>query len=489
MLTLTEIKKRPLNSILLGGFMILLALAKYYHEPWRDEFHSLCIALAAKNPIDLFHLKAYEGHPYLYYFLLYCSQIFGRSYFSFVFIHYLAMSAAMYLLLFKFSINNYVKLLLPFNYYLLFEFGTINRSYVFVILFILWSVYFIVKEKPWPMAAIFCLILAGNFHLQAIPICISLGLMFVVHLFRNQTIGLLKSLGLLTVLAISFYLAYLSSIPPDDCYFKVSEFIPDFRNKTMIMITQTNNGLLTFFHVDWFNFWNTTYYISDTANYVVFTCFIAGSFFLLNNRIRWYYLIALLGNMYFLYVLSAFAFRHFCFTWFAFLFFYLYDINNRTSRSSLFIGLWLFIQAGFGIFASYKDFKLPFSNIQSTSNAIESLHSTVPLAGYLNCSLDGLTFKSGPIYYIGDEQLETFTRFKNGTDMSPTDSNKFIHSVNHYLDLYQHGYIILTLTWYSDVFDYMLQHSAEWKCKLVYKTPELGLIDDENYEIYSIERK
>lgn len=467
----------------------MLAFAKYFHEPWRDEFHSLCIALAAKNPIDLFYLKQYEGHPYLYYLLLFCSQIFGRSFIAFVLIHYLAMCFTMYLLLFKFSLNRYIKLLLPFNYYFLFEFGTINRSYVFVIMFLMLALHFAIKQKSWLLGAIFCLMLAGNFHLQAIPVSLSLGIMLVVHLLFYKKIDLLKASAFLMLLVISFYIAHLSSVPPDDCYNKIVEFMPDFTNKTMIVITQTNNGVLCFFHFDQFHFWNSPFYISDAANLFVFSLFILGSFFLLSNRVRWFYLLALFGNTYFLYMMSAFAYRHFCFSWLTFLVFYLYDAEHRKNLSTVFIGLWLVIQAGFGIFATYKDFRYTFSNIQSTANAMQSLRSDVPFAGYLNCSLDGLTFKNGPVYYIGDEQLETFTRFKHGTDIGPADSSKFIHSVNHYLDMYHHGYIILTLTSYSDVFEPMLQHSKEWTCKQVYISTDEGLIDDENYKIYSIERK
>ena len=55
----------------LGVWLAVVVLTTSKHEFWRDEVRALTLARAAESPLDLYGLVQYQGHPVLWYLLLY----------------------------------------------------------------------------------------------------------------------------------------------------------------------------------------------------------------------------------------------------------------------------------------------------------------------------------------------------------------------------------------------------------------------------------
>jgi len=59
------------TALLLVVWLAVLIFTTARHEYWRDEVRAWSLARAAQSPLDLFHLIRYEGHPILWYLILY----------------------------------------------------------------------------------------------------------------------------------------------------------------------------------------------------------------------------------------------------------------------------------------------------------------------------------------------------------------------------------------------------------------------------------
>lgn len=59
---------------ILGIWLTVVIVTTTKHEFWRDEIRALSLARDAVSPLDLYGLTQYEGHPILWYLLLYIGK-------------------------------------------------------------------------------------------------------------------------------------------------------------------------------------------------------------------------------------------------------------------------------------------------------------------------------------------------------------------------------------------------------------------------------
>jgi hypothetical protein len=121
--------ERALLPAALALFAVLGLLGILHHEMWRDEAEIWLIARDSSSLRQLFHNMRTEGHPALWYLLVYAASRLSRDPIAMQLVH-LAIacgSTALILRYAPFSIRN--RLLLCFGYYLLYEYTVISRSY------------------------------------------------------------------------------------------------------------------------------------------------------------------------------------------------------------------------------------------------------------------------------------------------------------------------------------------------------------------------
>jgi len=61
-------------TLMLIVWLSLVIFTETRHEFWRDEVRALSLARQAHSPLDLYHLIEYDGHPALWYLLLYLAK-------------------------------------------------------------------------------------------------------------------------------------------------------------------------------------------------------------------------------------------------------------------------------------------------------------------------------------------------------------------------------------------------------------------------------
>lgn len=129
-------RKRVLLGLGIGDLCVfiaygaLLAVLGPMHEPWRDEAQSWMLARDAPLPTLLFKYLRHEGHPALWYLILWVPAHLHLGYRFLWVISCLIAWAGIWVLLRYAPFPAYLKLLLPFTFFLAYQYSVVARSYV-----------------------------------------------------------------------------------------------------------------------------------------------------------------------------------------------------------------------------------------------------------------------------------------------------------------------------------------------------------------------
>lgn len=114
---------------LTAPFLVLFVVQLVHHQMWRDEVNAFALARASTNLRTLFHYIHYEGHPWLWYVLLWLvskvtTKVVGMKVFQgFI-------GTGIYLMIGVASpFRRWEKLLLFSGYFVVFEYTVISRMY------------------------------------------------------------------------------------------------------------------------------------------------------------------------------------------------------------------------------------------------------------------------------------------------------------------------------------------------------------------------
>ena len=125
----TTKKNNTLEIIFYCLFCILTIFLSSYHEPWFDELQAWAISKDSISNI-LFFLPHYEGHPPLWHLILKCFSYFNVPVeYGIKIPNLLFMFAAVWLLIFKSPFPKSVRLVLPFTYFIFYQYSIISRPY------------------------------------------------------------------------------------------------------------------------------------------------------------------------------------------------------------------------------------------------------------------------------------------------------------------------------------------------------------------------
>lgn len=147
--------------------LVVYALTIFYgisnHEPWRDEAQSW-LMVRELSLFDVLRMLPAEGHPPLWYLLIYPFAHAGAPYVVQAYITAAIMIGTVYLLLFRTKLPIYLKLALVFSYFFVFEYAVIARSYCLVAFFITAIIAFYGQRFTRP--GLFALLVIGLFNSQ-----------------------------------------------------------------------------------------------------------------------------------------------------------------------------------------------------------------------------------------------------------------------------------------------------------------------------------
>jgi hypothetical protein len=129
-------EKNPCFALAVTGlFCVGLSLVHYNHELWRDEIHCWSVGRNATGLWDLLTgIRRYDGHPFLWYYLLHLVSLWSRSQ---VYLHVVTIALATvsaYLWLRHANLPRVLRLMLLGTYCFFFEYGVMSRSYALGVL-------------------------------------------------------------------------------------------------------------------------------------------------------------------------------------------------------------------------------------------------------------------------------------------------------------------------------------------------------------------
>jgi hypothetical protein len=222
---LTRAKARPhwLVYCAVGAYALVVALTIRHHEPWADEGQSWLLARDASLPDLWGRLLHYEGTPGLWQTLLHALIRLGLPYSAYNFVSAILGLAAVCILLRYAPLPLFIRILLPFTYYLCYQYAVIARSYALAapLLFAIAAMYTQAQRKPAPTTVLLCLLAGVSVHGFLLSACIW-AVLYVPQVFtwgRLQTPERwrLAISGLIYWLVLSFYM--LCAWPAKDVAF------------------------------------------------------------------------------------------------------------------------------------------------------------------------------------------------------------------------------------------------------------------------------
>lgn len=167
-------RERLITYAVAAAYALLTSLAVLHHEPWADEAQAWLLARDS-NLVKLWGtLLHYEGTPGLWPTLLHALIRLGLPYSTYGFVSAGLGFLAVLVILKYAPFPLYIRALLPFTYYLCYQYAVIARSYSLIapILFTIAAIYPKATSKPVVITMLLALLAAVSAHGLLISACI-----------------------------------------------------------------------------------------------------------------------------------------------------------------------------------------------------------------------------------------------------------------------------------------------------------------------------
>lgn len=456
------------SVVLTLAFLAGAGCLAWHHELWRDEMQAWLIARDSSDWSTLAGVGHYEGTPPLWHFLLHLLTLVTHRPAAMQAFNWLLAGLTFFVLCQFSPFSRGQKVLLLFNYYLLFEYGTVARQYLLGMFCLCLACVGFPREakSPWPF--VFALAAAAFTSSYALIVASALGLAWWVTAdqIRNPH-GPVGSTDLATspapaaesalrilpsainrpfwapaFLVLSFAAAIALMLPAPDAWYAPAEgwhFHWDAERTARVAVAFTSSqlplprpaGYL------WIPPWLTTFSGGQClAALGAGPLFVLSVFLLRRSRPALvFYVVATAGLCLFLQVKYLGFLRHAGFLFLALLLaFWLAgqttsDRASTRARTVAAPGKWLltfllFIQAGTGVWAAQLELRQPFSRGEEAAWAIVRDHreklflaawpdsAGTVVAGYLDRS----------IYFPQSRRLGSFVRWDRNRNEQLTDA-------------------------------------------------------------------
>jgi len=153
-------------TLLLAAWLTIVIFTASRHEYWRDEIRPWSLAGAAHSPLDLFHRIRYEGHPILWYLILYLARSMVDTPLALPITSIAIAGAAVAIFMLRSPFPLWMKAIFLFSALPLYEYSVMARDYgiSMLLLFLVASLYHN-RSKRWLSLSIALALLANtNIH-------------------------------------------------------------------------------------------------------------------------------------------------------------------------------------------------------------------------------------------------------------------------------------------------------------------------------------
>jgi hypothetical protein len=413
-------------------FFILGLFRLNHHEMWLDETGPWLQGRDSDSLSELHYNKRYEGHPDLWYILLFLLSRLTADVAAMQWLHLVLITGFLGIFLYKSPFPLVYKLLFGLSYYIFYEYQMLSRLYAVELLLMAVLCAWYYQKKRFQLAEGLLLFLLAQTNLFGLIFTAGFLALRLLALYQDKNLGKTNNreaylAGFLTVLGIGF--SVYTVIPPADCGYAAGwHFSLDgLRFKQALGVIW--NGFVPF-PILYVEFWNNNIIVSENTRAVLGLLVYGASicFFLKKPKILLFYLFLTGSALLFFYTKHLGSTRHH-----GQLFFYflaaLWLSQNADRKSfllkfpspiarTLVLYLILLAQVGAGIFAAAVDWVYPFAPNKQAADFIRSLPKHYPIvaqhhlhsstiAAYLNTKLYyPNTHKFGSFYQLSWRDLQ-----------------------------------------------------------------------------------
>lgn len=412
-------------------FSALAGFGAFHHELWRDEMQAWLIARDMDGPLAIIRHCRYEGHPPLWYLLLWPLTLLTSNPAAMQVLTWLLAITTFGLLVIYGPFTRTQKLLLTVNYYLLFQYGVVCRNYLPGILALFLACVFSLGSRPRMKLAAACLGLASlaSVHTLILAVAMAIGLWLVPWLssrlhrlrshpgftfWREHAPSTRALIAAGAILAAGILLSVAAMIPAEDTYYYPAHiWMLHWNAERIVRIGMAIAASHITLPRPPFYFWLPPWDVGLSATLSALGAIGwlgCASLFVRSHRALLTYLVGSGGLLLFFYVKYLGAYRHTGLLFIAFLLcFWIYKKDATLPAAPRFryrdtilgtvLTVLLLAQAVTGLHALHKDILRPFSGSKNTARIIRE-HDLqdafiavapdwkgAPLSGYLQREL------------------------------------------------------------------------------------------------------
>jgi hypothetical protein len=390
-----SLSKAQLLALL--AYSVILLAATAVHTFWRDESECWLIARASSSLSSLLHNTRYQGHPPLWYFILYVITRMTWNVEWMKLPNFISAVVAAILIMRAKGPHLAIRLGLVFSYYMLFEYGVIARNYMIGIALLLSAVTLMKRKQSAIIPIVILLSMAALSSLPALIVATCLFAFYLCQLIaaaEYPRVRLSLADPRATALAAAFFgLSVLVSLammrPPADSILRdtFSRGRPGFVDRALMSGFWLGRGYLAV--PDWqHNFWEARHWSGATSLLIAmfgYAALLGFSSYLRNRSVQWFFLVATGCLMVEVVACAAIAQRHLGWFFIVFMVALLLDDKDSTEcrtrkpilakpLPALLVAVTLICQVTVGFFAIAMGFKYPFSSSKRVANYIRQQH-------------------------------------------------------------------------------------------------------------------
>ena len=447
-----SVKERTLLRTTFVLYALLLIYAGLHHELWGDEVHSWNIAKGSGSYPDLLANRRYEGHPPAWYTLLWLISRFTHQVIFMQAMQWLIALSIVWMMLFKAPFALSTRILLPFGYYFLFEYGVLSRNYALGVLIAFCICLILRKDFRFRLVLYYGLLfLLSNVHLLTLLLAGSIHLYFLGLIRQREkrpaALFLHALLGLAVIIPAILFIHI-----PSDSEVDLSAWTHSWSIRQLGGFYQPLCRAFLPVPAWWnYHFWNTEFLLDAhlPQGFILVLCqlvaaFLLGYLFFILRKSR-QSMVFLAANLALSYILSVTAFslataRHSGFLFIGLVIaWWLYRDEpsapqNHSSKpadhpntradhlSTHMFNILLIIQIVAGVFAVAKDIRLPFSNTWQVPALIKEIPAgESPVTDYWTMNAV-VAFTDKPVYCLDLQQDLSFILFDHR--LRPVDHNR-----------------------------------------------------------------
>lgn len=205
----------PFALVVTAVWLVTVAWLVSHHEMWRDEIQAWLLARDAESFSALLPNLSYERHPGLWHAVLWPVTRLTRNPVGMQVLSVAIGGATTYLIARKAPFGRLTRALLPFGYFLAYEYGVISRNYGLGVLLIIAMCVSYRRSLWWAAAAAF-LASQSSAHAMVVAVSLAAGMTWARLSFGEERIRWTQALGPLALVGVGGALClWQLSLPGD----------------------------------------------------------------------------------------------------------------------------------------------------------------------------------------------------------------------------------------------------------------------------------